>query len=58
MIPALILMALAGGVGWHRAGKRGGTTADRWQYAIAHAVPAFLVAMIVMTIAGHMGWLG
>lgn len=58
MIPALILMALAGAIGWHRAGKRGGTTADRMQYAVAHAVPAFLVVMIAMTVAGHMGWLG
>ena len=58
MIPALILMTLAAAIGWHRAGKRGGTKADRWQYAVAHAIPAFLVTMILMTIAGHLGWLG
>ena len=58
MIPALVLMVLAGAVGWHRAGKRGGTTADRFQYAAAHGIPAFLAVLILMTIAGRMGWLG
>ncbi|MEM7056134.1 MAG: hypothetical protein AAF557_00970 [Pseudomonadota bacterium] len=58
MIPALILMAFAGALGWHRAGKRGGTSADRWQYAAAHAIPTFLMVMILMTVAGRMGWLG
>ena len=58
MIPALILMVLAGALGWHRAGKRGGTTADRWQYAAAHGIAAFLVVLFLMTIAGRLGWLG
>jgi len=58
MVVAFILMLLAGLVGWSRAARRGGTTADRWQYAAAHGVPAFLIGMIAMTAAGHLGWLG
>lgn len=57
MIPAVILMVLAGALGWRRAAKRGGTTADRWQYAAAHGIPAFLVVLILMTLANKLGWL-
>ena len=57
MIFALILLVLGGALGWFRAARRGGTTADRLQYAAAHGVPAFLLGMIIMTIAGHLGWL-
>lgn len=57
MIPALILMVVAGAIGWQRAKKRGGTTADCWQYAAAHGIPAFLCVLILMTIANNMGWL-
>ena len=58
MAVAVILLLLGGYWGWRRAARRGGTTADRWQYAAAHGLPAFLIGMIVMTIAGHLGWLG
>lgn len=58
MIPALILGVLAGYFGWQRAARRGGTPADRWQFAAAHGIPAFLAAVILMTIAARMGWLG
>ena len=58
MLVALALMLVAGLIGWRRAARRGGTTADRWQYAAAHGVPAFLIGMVGMTIAGHLGWLG
>ena len=58
MAVALILLALGGAVGWFRAARRGGTTADRMQYAAAHGLPAFLLGMIAMTVAGHLGWLG
>ncbi len=58
MVIALILALSAGWLGWRRAGLRGGNTADKVQYALAHAIPAFLVGMIGMTIAVRMGWLG
>ena len=58
MIPALILMVLFGALGWYRASRRGGATGDKLQYAAAHGLPAFLIGMIGMTIAGRMGWFG
>lgn len=57
MIPALILAALGALVGWMRAARRGGTGADKSQYAAVHAIALFLIGMAVMTVAGHMGWL-
>jgi len=58
MIPALGLMVIAGAIGWRRAASRGGNRADRWQYAAAHGIPAFLIGMILMTVAGRLGWFG
>ena len=58
MVVALLLAIGAGIIGWRRAAAQGGRTADKWQYAAAHGIPAFLVGMIGMTVAGHMGWLG
>ena len=58
MIPAAIAALAAGVIGWRRAGAAGGKTADKWQYAAAHGIPAFLIVIILMTIAARMGWLG
>lgn len=58
MIPALIAALAAALLGWRRAAAQGGNTADKWQYAAAHAIPAFLVVIILMTVAARMGWLG
>ena len=58
-MPIAIMFALvAGFIGWNRAAKRGGNRADKIQYAAAHGIPAFLVVMILMTVAARMGWLG
>lgn len=57
MIPALGLALLAGLIGWRRAAGRGGNASDRWQYAAAHGIAAFLLGMILMTVAARMGWL-
>lgn len=56
MVPAFIIMLFAGALGWSRAARRGGTRADRLQYAMAHGIPAFLIVMLAMTIAGRIGW--
>lgn len=56
MVVALILGLAGGTMGWVRAKRRGGKAADCLQYAFAHGVPAFLVGMILMTIAGNLGW--
>ena len=32
-------------IGWYRAAKRGGTIADRVQYALAHGIPIALVTL-------------
>ena len=58
MVVALILFAIFAVIGWRRAERRGGTTADKLQYAMAHAIPAFLVGMVVMVMAARLGWLG
>ena len=58
MIPALIFGVCAGAIGWLRATRRGGSGPDKVQYAMAHGFPAFILAMIGMTVAARMGWLG
>jgi UPF0716 family protein affecting phage T7 exclusion len=58
MVVALILFAIFAMIGWRRADRRGGTTADKMQYAMAHGIPAFLIGMIVMVLAASWGWLG
>lgn len=55
---ALLLFAIFAVIGWRRAGRRGGTTADKLQYAMAHGIPAFLVGLIVMVAAANFGWPG
>ena len=45
-------------LGWYRAARRGGTLAQRIQYALAHGIPTGLVAMILAVIAMRVGWLG
>ena len=47
----LVAFALGCGVGWMRAARRGGKTADRLQYALAHGIPAALLALILVTLA-------
>ena len=58
MILALVAAVLAGALGWRRAARRGGNRADQVQYALSHAIPAFLVVLVALAIAGRMGWLG
>jgi UPF0716 family protein affecting phage T7 exclusion len=58
MVIALILFAIFALIGWRRAARRGGRTADKLQYAAAHGIPAFLAGMIVMVAAANLGWLG
>ena len=56
MVVAFIVGLVAAAMGWIRAKRRGGQTVDCLQYAAAHGIPAFLIVMIVMTIAGNLGW--
>ena len=58
MIVALIVGLAGATMGWVRAKRRGGSTADCLQYAVAHGLPTFLLGMIAMTIAGNLGWFG
>ena len=57
MVVALILFAIFAVIGWRRAERRGGTTADKLQYAMAHGIPAFLVGLVAMVVAVNAGWL-
>lgn len=54
---ALILGLAMAAMGWARAARRGGKLADRLQYAAAHGFAGFLLGMIAMVIAGHLGLL-
>ncbi len=54
MIPLIALFA--GFIfGWRRAARRGGVTADKWQFAIAHGVGFALIAFIVTLALVRMG---
>ena len=46
MIP-LAALACGFGVGWLRAARRGGKTADKWQYAIGHAIGFAILAFFI-----------
>ena len=54
MIPIIAL--IAGFItGWRRAARRGGASADKWQFAIAHAVGFGLLAFFVTLILVRLG---
>jgi hypothetical protein len=58
-MPAFIIgFVLGGALGWLRAARREGTVPDRIQYALAHGIPAGLLALIAAVISANMGWLG
>jgi len=52
-----IAFVLGSALGWMRAARRGGTLPDRIQFALAHGIPAALVALVVVVIGARMGWL-
>lgn len=56
MLPGLILFVVFAVIGWLRAARRGGTLADRAQYAAAHGIPAFLLGVVVTIIVARIGW--
>jgi len=58
MAVALVLAVIAACIGWRRAARGGGSVADRWQYAAAHGIPAFLLGMIGMVVLAEMRLLG
>lgn len=59
MLAVIVLLSLvAAAIGWRRAARRGGRTADRLQYAAAHGIPAFLIALVLAVAAANLGWIG
>lgn len=54
MIP-LIGLIVGFAIGWRRAGRRGGVTADKWQFAIAHGVGFALLAFAITLVLLHLG---
>ena len=54
MIP-IIALFVGFFIGWRRAARRGGVTADKWQFAIAHGVGFALLAFIVTLVLLHLG---
>jgi len=56
MLIAVILFAAGFTLGWTRAGRRGGSLADRVQFGLAHAIPAGLVGLIISVVAVKLGF--
>lgn len=54
MIPIIGLIA-GFATGWRRAARRGGVTADKWQFAIAHGVGFALLAFLITLILVRLG---
>ncbi len=54
----IVLIALIAGftLGWVRATRRGGTRADKWQYALAHAIPFALGGLALSILGLRLGW--
>lgn len=54
MIPIIALFA-GFFTGWRRAARRGGEQADKWQFAIAHAVGFALLAFFATLVLVRFG---
>ena len=54
MIP-IIALVVGFFIGWRRAARRGGATADKWQFGVAHGVGFALIAFIVTLALVRMG---
>lgn len=55
----MIIIPLAFGfavLGWIRAGKAGGKTADKAQYAAAHGLAGFILGLVITVIVDWQGW--
>jgi hypothetical protein len=46
----LVAFILGCALGWVRAARRGGTTPDKIQYALAHGIPIGLVTLALVTV--------
>ncbi|MEM7668827.1 MAG: hypothetical protein AAF317_06690 [Pseudomonadota bacterium] len=53
MIIAIAFLAGAT-LGWVRATKRGGTLSDHIQFALAHGIPAALLALVLVVLSARM----
>lgn len=49
--------AVFAAIGWRRAARRGGTRADRVQFALAHAIPALLAMLALQIVVTRLGLL-
>ncbi len=54
----VVTFLAAGALGWMRAKRAGGRTADCVQYALAHAIPATLAILALQILAVNLGLLG
>lgn len=57
MLLVIAFLAFAA-LGWMRAARRGGTTGDKVQYALAHAIPGTLLTLLLQVIALRIGLIG
>ena len=51
-----VLFAIGFAIGWMRASRRGGGTADKLQFALAHGIPLALIGLAGVILAARMGW--
>lgn len=57
MLLAAAFVAFAA-LGWVRAARRGGTLGDKVQFALAHAIPGTLAALLLQVLALRAGLIG
>lgn len=50
-----VAFVIGAAIGWMRAARRGGTRADKLQYAAAHALAVMLLALIVTLFLDRIG---
>ena len=51
-----VAFLLGGLLGWNRAAKRGGSTADKLQYGVTHGIAFLLAALLVTLLADMIGF--
>ena len=56
MVLLAITFVVFAAIGWIRAARRGGSTADRVQFALAHAIPATLAMLALQILVLRVGF--
>ena len=52
----LVPFFIGAAVGWMRAGRRGGSTADKLQYGVGHGLALMLVTLVITLVLDQAGY--